>query len=91
MSYAAGVADAKGRDSTGPLEAIVSALGSLYSNTKTTITELIEKVTTFVNNLVHSSEKKGNEESEFFSDAVKSSLMLSVFVFLIVILGRLQK
>jgi hypothetical protein len=53
--------------------------------------ELIEKVTTFVNNLVHSSEKKGNEESEFFADAVKSSLMLSVFVFLIVIVGRLEK
>lgn len=91
MSCAAGVADAKSRDSTGPLEAIISALGSLYSNTKTTVMELIEKVTTFVNNLVNSSEKKGNEESEFFSDAVKSSLMLSVFVFLIVILGRLQK
>ncbi|XP_078176788.1 uncharacterized protein LOC144571378 isoform X2 [Carex rostrata] len=90
-SLSEGVADAKSRDSTGPLEAIVSVLGSLYSNTKTTVTELIEKVTTFVNNLVHSSEKKDNEESEFFSDAVKSSLMLSVFVFLIVILGRLQK
>jgi hypothetical protein len=58
---------------------------------KATVMELIEKVTTFVNNLVHSSEKKGNEESEFFADAVKSSLMLSVFVFLIVIVGRLEK
>ncbi|KAJ4811885.1 UvrABC system protein C [Rhynchospora pubera] len=90
-SFCEGISDAKIPDSTGPVESIFSALGSVFNNTKTTVMELVEKVTTFVNNLVHSSENKGDEKSEFFADAVKSSLMLSIFVFLIVIVGRLQK
>ncbi|KAJ1702271.1 hypothetical protein LUZ63_002050 [Rhynchospora breviuscula] len=90
-SFCEGISDAKIPDTTGPVESIFSALGSVFNNTKTTVMELVEKVTTFVNNLVSSSEKKGDEKSEFFADAVKSSLMLSIFVFLIVIVGRLQK
>ncbi|KAJ3706694.1 hypothetical protein LUZ61_010399 [Rhynchospora tenuis] len=90
-SFCEGISDAKLPETTGPVENIFSALGNVFNNTKTTVMELVEKVTTFVNNLVHSSEKKGEEKSEYFADAVKSSLMLSIFVFLIVIVGRLQK
>nr|CAD1818723.1 unnamed protein product [Ananas comosus var. bracteatus] len=64
-------------------------LGMIFGHTKAKILELIDKIGMLFNMLFHSQEKPQN--STFIDDALRSSFMLTVIVFLIVVATRVEK
>nr|CAD1818733.1 unnamed protein product [Ananas comosus var. bracteatus] len=64
-------------------------LGMIFGHTKAKILELIDKIGMLFNKLFHSQEKPQN--STFIDDALRSSFMLTVIVFLIVVATRVEK
>ncbi|KAL4575965.1 hypothetical protein LXL04_012057 [Taraxacum kok-saghyz] len=64
-------------------------LNWIFINIKAKVTELVDKITEIVNNLLH--DKNSNEESAPFEKNLKSSFMLSVMVLLIVVVSRVNR
>ncbi|XP_074560534.1 uncharacterized protein LOC141816689 [Curcuma longa] len=71
------------------LDTNTGPLGWMFQNAKTKLMEFIDKITKLAKQmfLFHKNETDGNDA---FEDAVRSSLLVSVFVFVIVIMKRLQ-
>ncbi|KAK1261341.1 hypothetical protein QJS04_geneDACA018449 [Acorus gramineus] len=61
----------------------------IIDNTKAKVTEFIDKITKLVNDLLHHSETEKHEDQ--FEDIVRSSLMLSVVVLIIVVVTRFHQ
>nr|XP_010919629.1 uncharacterized protein LOC105043677 [Elaeis guineensis] len=61
----------------------------ILDGTKSKIMEFIHKITKLVGDLFHLQEK--DENPDLFNDAVRSSFMLSIAVFIIVVVTRIQK
>lgn len=64
-------------------------LNWILDGTKAKITEFFEKITELVNDIFQSQEK--DNERDYFDDLLRSSFMLSVVVFIIVVAARVRK
>ncbi|KAK1286151.1 hypothetical protein QJS10_CPB20g01436 [Acorus calamus] len=61
----------------------------IIDNAKAKVTEFVDKITKLVNDLLHHSETEKHEDQ--FEDIVRSSLMLSVVVLIIVVVTRFHR
>ncbi|CAL9160553.1 unnamed protein product [Musa hybrid cultivar] len=68
------------------------AIGSLrwiLHSTKAKVREFIDHITRLMNEIFHS--QGTDDKTDFFNDAVRSSFMLSVMVFIVVVVIRIQR
>lgn len=70
-------------------EAVTQFLRWILDNTKAKIAEIIDKIAKLMNDLFHPSEKV--RVTDIFMDTLRSSLMLSVMVLLVVVVTRVQR
>eukprot|EP00268_Persea_americana_P063491 TRINITY_DN823_c0_g1_i2.p1 TRINITY_DN823_c0_g1~~TRINITY_DN823_c0_g1_i2.p1 ORF type:complete len:311 (-),score=38.93 TRINITY_DN823_c0_g1_i2:2253-3185(-) len=70
-------------------EAVTQFLRWILDNTKAKIAEIIDKIAKLMNDLFQPSEKE--RVTDIFMDTLRSSLMLSVMVLLVVVITRVQR
>ncbi|OVA02132.1 hypothetical protein BVC80_927g7 [Macleaya cordata] len=90
MAYAAENEDepwSSGED----LDSTQSILKWILEKTKEKVIELIEKITFLLNVVFQPQEKKTQAAEDMFGDTLRSSLLLSVLVLLIVVMTRAQR
>ncbi|KAJ3680609.1 hypothetical protein LUZ60_016887 [Juncus effusus] len=80
----------KKKKDEGPFENLAAALGRIFGTTRTKLMEFFQNISNIVNEIFHRSASEENDDERMgsFAEAVRSSLMLSVVVFLIIIVTR---
>lgn len=70
-------------------QVIAQFLRWILDNTKAKIAEIMDKITNLMNELFRPTEKE--RATDIFEDTLRSSLMLSIMVLLVVVVTRVQR